>query len=292
MNMASSSQQIPFSKEVKQAHRRNPRLIEDALRSLSQDQVEEEQTLDYITDLDMRRDLFEECKDRDDNRCIFSGAPDPEAAHIFPHAILEKRKFENIQRLLTMFWGFHEARRWSQAYESRNIAESARNLLSLTPTLHKWFDDAKMAIKPLRQTNDSIVLQIHWMKETTFKPSDSLPRRSINRILEQEGLLDRPSWGSRRFFRPSGLPLMTGQTFTITSEDSDLPDFDLLELSWNLLRVGALCGAAEERDGGDEEQFPGGDAAEVPGSDWGEGLEMEGEDEAWDDVGASFKRSR
>jgi len=58
--MASSSQQIPFSKEVKQAHRRNPRLIEDALRSLSQDQVEEEQTLDYITDLEMRRDLFEE----------------------------------------------------------------------------------------------------------------------------------------------------------------------------------------------------------------------------------------
>jgi len=58
--MASSGQQIPFSKEVKQAHIRNPRLIEDALRSISQDQVEEEQTLDYITDLEMRRDLLRE----------------------------------------------------------------------------------------------------------------------------------------------------------------------------------------------------------------------------------------
>jgi len=149
-----------------------------------------------------------------------------------------------------------------------------------------------MAIKPLRQTNNSIVLQIHWMKETTFKPSDSLPRRSIDQILEQEGLWDRPSWGSRRFFRPSGLPLMTGQTFTITSDNSDLPDFDLLELSWNLLRVGALCGAAEERDEGDEEQFPGGDAAEVAGEQWGESSEMEGGDEPWDDAGTSFTRSR
>ncbi|KAK4458993.1 hypothetical protein QBC42DRAFT_184574, partial [Cladorrhinum samala] len=46
--------------------------------------------------------------------------------------------------------------------------------------------------------------------------------------------------------RESGLPIRTGQTFTILAEDSDhkeVPSWDLLDLSWNFLRVAAICGA-------------------------------------------------
>lgn len=37
--------------------------------------------------------------------------------------------------------------------------------------------------------------------------------------------------------------------FTIVAEDpNDLPDWDMLELQWNLLRVAAIAGAADVDD--------------------------------------------
>ncbi|KAL6818024.1 hypothetical protein J3E69DRAFT_358259 [Trichoderma sp. SZMC 28015] len=48
-------------------------------------------------------------------------------------------------------------------------------------------------------------------------------------------------------YRASGLHLLTGQTFILKSKNPDhIPDFDLLELSWNLLRMAAICGASGE----------------------------------------------
>ena len=45
------------------------------------------------------------------------------------------------------------------------------------------------------------------------------------------------------------MPIETGQTFVIRAEKpEDLPSFELLELQWNLLRVAAICGAADIRD--------------------------------------------
>jgi len=116
--------------------------------------------------------------------------------------------------------------------------------------IHHWFDNARFALKPLRRPDDnSIVVQWHWLKVTAFRPKDRTSRfDSTASILESAGLTDK-SWGACLAHRESGVPIRTGQVFTIRAEDAaDLPSWDLLELSWNLLRVAAICGAANADD--------------------------------------------
>ncbi|CAK7275585.1 hypothetical protein SEPCBS119000_006752, partial [Sporothrix epigloea] len=64
------------------------------------------------------------------------------------------------------------------------------------------------------------------------------------------GGTDSESWGRPPVaHRKSGLPLETGQIFTIRAEDpEDLPSFELLELQWDLLRIAAMSGPAEAQD--------------------------------------------
>lgn len=53
--------------------------------------------------------------------------------------------------------------------------------------------------------------------------------------------------------RASGLRLETGQIFTLSANDpAHVPNFDLLQLSWDL-RVISICGAAEEEDIDDDD---------------------------------------
>ncbi|CAK7273591.1 hypothetical protein SEPCBS119000_005739 [Sporothrix epigloea] len=76
------------------------------------------------------------------------------------------------------------------------------------------------------------------------------------------GGTDFESWGRPPVaHRKSGLPLETGQIFTIRAENpEDLPSFDLLEMQWDLLRIAAMSGAAEAQDEGwdEDEEDPDG----------------------------------
>ncbi|CAK7564432.1 MAG: hypothetical protein SEPTF4163_002323, partial [Sporothrix epigloea] len=67
---------------------------------------------------------------------------------------------------------------------------------------------------------------------------------------------DLETWGPQPVaHRKSGLPLRTGQIFTIRAENpEDLPSFELLDMQWNLLRVAAMSGAAEAEDAPPEEE--------------------------------------
>ena len=45
------------------------------------------------------------------------------------------------------------------------------------------------------------------------------------------------------------MPIQTGQTFVLqAAKPDDLPSWELLEMQWNLLRVAAICGAADVTD--------------------------------------------
>lgn len=89
-------------------------------------------------------------------------------------------------------------------------------------------------------------MQWHWLRATPLKPKDIV--RGDQDILVQAGLTDQ-KWGANLAHRKSGVPIQTGQTFIIRADDpEDLPSFELLELQWNLLRIAAICGAAEATD--------------------------------------------
>lgn len=72
----------------------------------------------------------------------------------------------------------------------------------------------------------------------------------MDNILATAGLSDNTAWGEEGLARrESGLRIETGQTFVLKTDDPEnLPSFELLQLSWDLLRIAAICGAAESDD--------------------------------------------
>ncbi|KAM0426986.1 hypothetical protein ACHAPT_007884 [Fusarium lateritium] len=145
--------------------------------------------------------------------------------------------------MLTAFWGHSKAQEFASLFSRRDITESPCNRISLTKTLHHWFDRARLAFKPLEVSETGIRVQFHWLKRSPFKPKSVLTGVDIH---DQAGL-DDSQWGHELFFhRKSGMPLETGQVFHISAQNpADIPSFELLQLSWDLLRVAAISGAGE-----------------------------------------------
>lgn len=165
--------------------------------------------------------------------------------------------------MLEMFWGEDKTQIWSSLFKNPEVTESPRNLICLSRQLHWFFDGTRMAFKPLREDASGVVVQSHWLKENRLKPQTLLrgsfePPEFVD-VLEMAGLSRNGAWGERLAHRKSGRPLRTGQTFVLGGKDpKQAPDIELLKLSWDLLRVGAISGAAEPRelDGDDDAGSP------------------------------------
>ncbi|KAK4147541.1 uncharacterized protein C8A04DRAFT_34236 [Dichotomopilus funicola] len=156
---------------------------------------------------------------RDGGVCVFSGMPDPQAAHIVPFALSSNQAFFSLDNMLTTFWGPNQARTWRRTYECIEMAQSPVNGISMNHQIHFWFNTARVALKPLRLDEEGITVQWHWLKKSGDDPDTFAPRKS-------------------------GVRIQTGQTF-LFPRSSAMPSWDQLELQWDLHRVAALCGAAD-----------------------------------------------
>jgi hypothetical protein len=179
---------------------------------------------------------------------VFSGVSDPQAAHIFPFATSKSREWGHLNAMLTAFWGSDKSMAWRRAFEDAGITQSAKNGISMNHQIHFWFDNARLALKPLREIpGEGIIVQWHWLKRSTLKPlMDILPNQYSRESWLYAGLTDG-SWGDNLAHRPSGVAIRTGQTFLLRSHE-EMPSWDLLEMQWDLLRVAAICGAADVTD--------------------------------------------
>ncbi|KAL7923248.1 hypothetical protein ACQKWADRAFT_290374 [Trichoderma austrokoningii] len=188
------------------------------------------------------------CKLRDHNECILTGTSHPEAAHIFPYGTLKHAYFTMFEGLIKTFWG-EQAKVWMDLIKDASITESARNLLSLNHRIHWWFDNGNLALKPLRQLADgSVIVQLHWLKRHQIK-STATWEGTIDELMQRAGLEDNSAWGEMLAYKKDGLPLKTGQIFTLKADKPELvPSFELLKLSWDMLRIIAISGAAEPKE--------------------------------------------
>jgi len=177
---------------------------------------------------------------------VFSGMPDPRAAHIFPFATSQKKNFVSLNEMLTAFWGSEKSMAWRRMFEDAGITQSVKNGISMSHQIHFWFDNARFALKPLRETPEGVIVQWHWLKRSILKPLTYI--RLNDDILHQAGVMDQ-NWGDNLAHRESGVRIRTGQTFLLRADKSeDKPNWDLLEMQWDLLRVAAICGAADVTD--------------------------------------------
>ncbi|KAM0510952.1 hypothetical protein ACHAPE_010383 [Trichoderma viride] len=187
---------------------------------------------------------------RDNGECILTGTLHPEAAQIFPLETLRHTKFNTFRWLLETFWGKEQAKIWLDLVESTTIIESVRNLLSFNRQIQWWFRNGNLALKPLRQLEDgSVVVQLHWLKRHQIQPTTKF-EGSVNDFMKNAGLEDNSAWGDILAYGKDGLPFRTGQTFTLRADKDRpelVPSFELLKLSWDMLRIIAISGAAEPR---------------------------------------------
>ena len=223
----------------------------------------------------LARDAAEQ---RDNFRCVLTGDPGTEIAHIYPfHSI--KHKEEDIfgrrhifWDQLKNFWPEEKVAAWEAELFPRGIDEMgldrAYNLITLSAGAHKAWDRGAFALKPISVSNDNTTLKIQffWQKKQNDIQATAMSLLttpfSTKDLDRNEGAYDH---GFYRLVNISTLePIKSGQFFELQTDDPiqrPLPSFQLLEMQWFLQRVAGMAGAAgdlhwEDWDEDSDEEIP------------------------------------
>lgn len=126
-----------------------------------------------------------------------------EVAHIYPYALGNKRDDSRVKHLwnvLRTFWTSEQIERWwhdalgrQGSPEEQMGTERAHNVLCLAPTVHKYWDNARFALKPkYRAPNgEFMIVEFYWLpihdrqeRSSIVTPPRSSVRPSIGGELE------------------------------------------------------------------------------------------------------------
>ncbi|KAK1573435.1 uncharacterized protein LY79DRAFT_411433 [Colletotrichum navitas] len=166
-----------------------------------------------------------------------------------------------------------------------NLVDTCANMISLSPQLHDWWGRGLFAFEPMGEARLSespsntgaaiqptpigspstrttptraakvakntkppqewsIQLRFHWLRDTNI-PTLKSP---VNLSADPIAMLETPD--PNRHLAAVNLatwrPVENGQLFTITAQDPNaLPDYDILLLQWDVLRMWRLAGGAD-----------------------------------------------
>ncbi|KIX09361.1 uncharacterized protein Z518_00440 [Rhinocladiella mackenziei CBS 650.93] len=174
-----------------------------------------------------------ECKERDDHKCVLTGKPNPDAAHIFPYYMINPRSKADRNKMfngvpefwtsLRIFWDENRVNKWKrtifQDHQHQNPYASVDrcfNLISLSVETHDMWKMGMFALKPLQLSSDRL----------DFVEGYFLPR------IQGDGSTPR---------------ICSGEILTLTTKDPEnlpLPSLELLEMKWFLQRLVGMSGAA------------------------------------------------
>jgi len=164
---------------------------------------------------------------------------------------------------LYAFWKKDRIDQWKKILFTKKKTEVCENLITLAPSVHKYWGAALFALKPLDVAADgkSMDLQFFWLrpyKRPTLVPLSIPPElpADLQGSVEDVKLFDCKT--ERK--------ICSGDKFTLHTDDPQnkpLPSPELLQMQWILHRLSALSGAAEvfdpyydSDDGDDAFEFP------------------------------------
>ncbi|KAI1377193.1 hypothetical protein F4677DRAFT_459096 [Hypoxylon crocopeplum] len=193
------------------------------------------------------------CLRRDGQACIFTGVSNPQVCHIFPFASLESGYTESALESLGVIYRQKIVDRYQEiTTSSRNIVDTAKNMISMNGILHSWWAKGKFALKPVTELENGVRVEFHWLQTAGKRVRDHVyldtdPRNVLKDYSDIPGLGTMINFKTHR-------PILSGEMFEIISNDeSAIPSFDMLKLQWDLLRMVSLNGAIDEPDEPDEE---------------------------------------
>ncbi|KAM5356674.1 hypothetical protein ACJ41O_003320 [Fusarium nematophilum] len=185
------------------------------------------------------KEIGEQCKKRDQNRCVCLSSADSLPVTIFPYASIYASAGRILHSFLMHFWP-DKFQAWFDQVRFEDILDSPKNCICMDRELHRLWRMAAFALKPLQQRESEIVVQFHWLKKPKLRPGSIMGEN----FLKQSGLTDQ-EWGNGELSPMGRRKIKTGETFVIRAEDPDeLPSFELLELQWYVLRIAAISGVA------------------------------------------------
>ncbi|KAL7934857.1 hypothetical protein V8C35DRAFT_279334 [Trichoderma chlorosporum] len=202
--------------------------------------------------------------------CPIRGTRDVTRTQIITNPIsardFKQREYkDHIGIMLREFWGPDMEIMLKGLFGFRGGEHSSRAKLHVSNLLHRHMANARLALKPLAKREDgSVIVQLFWLKETSLDPKDFLikPNDSVSfeDILKQAGLENNQDWGPPLAERKDGRKLQSGEMFVLKAVEcagvDEAPDFRLLQLLWDLTRVAAICGAANETEDWIDEAGP------------------------------------
>lgn len=207
--------------------------------------------------------IVELAKKREKHGCFLRHTEPTEAAHIYPnyliypHAKHTQKSFE-FWDLLKIFWGPEKLARW-RAPLYRNLedptkaADTIKNLICMGLEVHKMWDCAKFALRPLEQNDQKteFLLEWHWLPKESHNFNDDVeirkvpyPTMNLDCTMGEHNPFQVLMETEPNTFRK----VKTGERITMTTSNPEkmpLPDYELLDLQFHLQRLSAMAAAAE-----------------------------------------------
>jgi hypothetical protein len=167
-----------------------------------------------------------------------------------------------------------------------NGTEFIANMLSFTPTIHRFHSAGLFGLQPIEASSDgkSLKLKLYWL------PQRPTPGDTMTDIMDIPALPDDVELEDIAICNAQDRHFIkSGEVIELTTSDPEtlpLPNWDLLEIQWVLQRLTALRGAADVPDTvlDDESEDP----ASFGYSEMEEGETFDGVDE-WRKQGADVK---
>jgi hypothetical protein len=212
------------------------------------------------------------CLERDGGKCVVTGRPHPDVAHVFPFCMLkwkgspmEERLFE-FWNLLSLFWPEEKIDTWkARVFPTDEGRETCRNMLCLDPTVYRMWTKGLFAFKPLHTSEDpnELSLQFVWQPQYGHNRGDRIDIMTTQK--PSRGLTGSSgSWLAFEGSNESLKKVETGDVFKIRSNNLDthpLPDLEILEMQWVLQRLVSMSGAAgwADLEDGSDSTLPNGE---------------------------------
>ncbi|EGY18044.1 hypothetical protein VD0002_g4257 [Verticillium dahliae] len=198
-----------------------------------------------------------------DEECILTGDREPHVAHISPFSAASAQQTKFI---LARLWGPDREKAISKKLFPNGTTgiDVIGNVICLSPNMHAAWARYDVALFPMRPSEEKeegkwcMKVVFYWLKRCSVAKTSSMGSNiwaSAREVLLQTAIgikKQRPRAVDLR----TGAPVLDGQIFTIKAAmKDDLPDYDILMLQWDIVRMASLCGAAESGDDYDKDAY-------------------------------------
>jgi hypothetical protein len=184
---------------------------------------------------------------------------DVDVCHIFPYSVGKvagdgELKF-TFWQILEDFWSEQRVQAWRDIILGPYGTEQLGNLITMSPTCHRWWNSARFALRPISYNEEGHILNIEfwWLADYDRKMrKDKLPLSTRPEDVALDGLEVNRGPGPVLLYHVEKQRLLrSGDIITLRTSDPEnlpLPSIELLEMQWILTRLLALAGGAELED--------------------------------------------